>query len=228
MTPSKEKKSVPRKLGTKKKPPQKSCDACRDRILEAAQKLFCENGFTNTSTRAIAAAATCNISLIPYYFGSKEGLLEAVGINVAEKVSRELDLLQKLDIPPEQQLEHFLEFITNHIQKNKGFVLLLLKSFLAEGRSPPQKLQQQIQKNINSAVQLFTKLQTEATVKKDLPPQLAATALMSMVIFHNVISPLLNEITKQSKPASAASINSTIKSIFLHGILNKAPRGGKC
>lgn len=206
---------------------QKCGDGCRERILDAAQKLFCEKGFVTTSTRTIAAAADCNIAQISYYFGSKEGLLEAVGLNVAEKVSRELDSLQKLDLPPEQQLEHFIDFVTNHVQQNREFVLLLLKSFLAEGRSPPKKIQQQIHKNIVSVVRLFSNLQNNSAVKKDLVPELAATALMSMVMFHNVLGPLLDSIAKQAHPALSTNVNKTIKSIFLNGILNRPPCGGK-
>jgi AcrR family transcriptional regulator len=227
MTISKTKKSEPKpKSRSKKLEAHNTNDGCRERILEAAQKLFCENGFSNTSTRAIAAAAACNISLIPYYFGSKEGLLESVGLNVAEKVSNELDLLQQLDISPEKQLDHFIDFMTVHIRKNAGFVSLLFKSFLAEGRPPPPKILQQINKNVNSAAHFFTKMQENGAMKRDIVPELAATSLMAMVIFHNVAAPLLLEITKKSKSALSAQVNSTIKSIFLHGILNKTPRGG--
>lgn len=47
-----------------------------ENILMAAEKLFGEKGFDATSTREISAAAQVNVSMISYYFGSKEQMLE--------------------------------------------------------------------------------------------------------------------------------------------------------
>lgn len=46
----------------------------QDRLLDAAEELFCEHGFGDTSVRKIAAVANCNIASVNYYFGSKENL----------------------------------------------------------------------------------------------------------------------------------------------------------
>lgn len=50
----------------------------RDRLLTAAIRIFAAQGFESASTRQLARAAGVNISAIPYYFGSKDGLYEAV------------------------------------------------------------------------------------------------------------------------------------------------------
>jgi len=46
----------------------------RDRLLDSAEQLFCEQGFEGTSVRDIAASAKCNIASVNYYFGGKEKL----------------------------------------------------------------------------------------------------------------------------------------------------------
>jgi AcrR family transcriptional regulator len=45
-----------------------------DRLLDAAEELFCERGFNDTGVRDIAATARCNIASVNYYFGSKDNL----------------------------------------------------------------------------------------------------------------------------------------------------------
>ncbi len=50
----------------------------RDRLLDAAEELFCEHGFEGASIRDIAAAADCNIASVNYYFGGKEKLYQEV------------------------------------------------------------------------------------------------------------------------------------------------------
>jgi len=46
----------------------------QDRLLEAAEELFSEHGFNNTSIRDIATVADCNIAAVNYYFGGKDKL----------------------------------------------------------------------------------------------------------------------------------------------------------
>ena len=50
----------------------------RDRLIDAAEELFCEHGFEGASIRDIAAAAECNIASVNYYFGGKEKLYTEV------------------------------------------------------------------------------------------------------------------------------------------------------
>ncbi len=48
----------------------------RDRVLEAAAALFAEKGFGGTGMRELARRAGVSLSMINYYFGSKQGVLE--------------------------------------------------------------------------------------------------------------------------------------------------------
>src|SRR5881394_1001582 len=50
----------------------------RERILDAAERLFAEHGFDGTSIRGIVEHADVNLAAIHYHFRSKEALLEAV------------------------------------------------------------------------------------------------------------------------------------------------------
>ena len=49
----------------------------RDNILEAARRLFGEEGYDRTTIRSIAAAAGIHPSMVMRYYGSKEGLFAA-------------------------------------------------------------------------------------------------------------------------------------------------------
>jgi AcrR family transcriptional regulator len=50
----------------------------RDRILDAAERLFGEHGFAETSLRAITTEAGANLAAVNYYFQSKDALIQAV------------------------------------------------------------------------------------------------------------------------------------------------------
>jgi AcrR family transcriptional regulator len=50
----------------------------KQRLLDAAERLFAQHGFHPTSLRAITAAAGANLAAVNYHFRSKEGLMAAV------------------------------------------------------------------------------------------------------------------------------------------------------
>ena len=62
------------KLSSNKNPSLDSDKRVQDRLLDAAEELFGEHGFNNTSVRKIAAEAGCNLAAVNYYFGSKDKL----------------------------------------------------------------------------------------------------------------------------------------------------------
>jgi AcrR family transcriptional regulator len=59
-------------------PAENSATRTRERILDAAERLFAEHGLEGVSTRDITALAEANVGAINYHFGSKEGLVFAV------------------------------------------------------------------------------------------------------------------------------------------------------
>ena len=50
----------------------------KERILNAAEELFAQQGYAATSLRAITGLAKVNLAAVNYHFGSKEALLAAV------------------------------------------------------------------------------------------------------------------------------------------------------
>jgi AcrR family transcriptional regulator len=87
----------------------------RLRILQTAEKLFSIDGFSGVSLRQITGEAGVDLALIKYYFGSKEGLFDAVLASRVDKMSElRLEGLARIEIVPnsratvEQLLEVFL------------------------------------------------------------------------------------------------------------------------
>ncbi|MCH8502089.1 MAG: TetR family transcriptional regulator [Aliidiomarina sp.] len=50
----------------------------KDKIILAAEKLFSEHGFEQTSLRQITSEADVNLASVNYHFGSKKSLIQAV------------------------------------------------------------------------------------------------------------------------------------------------------
>lgn len=73
----------------------KALTATQTRILDAAESLFVEHGYSATSLRAIAAAAGVNLAATHYHFGSKQGLFASVFHRCVQPINKARLLLLK-------------------------------------------------------------------------------------------------------------------------------------
>jgi AcrR family transcriptional regulator len=86
----------------------------KTRILDAAEKLFGENGFDATSLRDITTEADVNLAAVNYHFQSKESLIEAVIMRAAGPINEKRIAL--LDASgPNPTLEKILEAFVSPI-----------------------------------------------------------------------------------------------------------------
>ncbi|WP_290317221.1 TetR/AcrR family transcriptional regulator [Paeniroseomonas aquatica] len=81
-------------VGEKTKLVPEAGPSVRDRILDMAQSLFAEHGYSAASTRAIAQGAGVNLAQLHYHFGAKRDLFKAAymrgAVQVTEARSRAL------------------------------------------------------------------------------------------------------------------------------------------
>jgi AcrR family transcriptional regulator len=101
----------------------------RERILASARELFARNGISNTSIRAVAAAAGVASALVHHYFGTKEKLFAAaVHIPIDP-----MDVIGPLRDVPVEELGHRLPSILLQLWDSEigaGFIATL-RSILA-------------------------------------------------------------------------------------------------
>lgn len=112
----------------------------KQKILETAQRLIGEQGYSGTSLRHIIAEAGVNLAAVHYHFGSKEELLDELVARKAGPVNEErmrrLDRLNKPGHPPPnlgQVLEAFFRPMAEAADRDPAFVRLMGR-VIAEGR----------------------------------------------------------------------------------------------
>ncbi|WP_458324734.1 TetR/AcrR family transcriptional regulator [Roseobacter sp. A03A-229] len=74
-TPPTPKKASSRKPG---RPKGKSSDGTRERILDAAEQLFADEGYDGATLRDVANAADVQLHAVGYHFGPKDALFDTV------------------------------------------------------------------------------------------------------------------------------------------------------
>lgn len=112
----------------------------KQKILDTAERLFGDHGYSTTSLRQVIAEAEVNLAAVHYHFGSKEELLDAVLLRKVGPVTEaRLERLAKVEAeagsaPPdvERVLESFLLPTAEMAQTNPTFVKLMGR-MLSEG-----------------------------------------------------------------------------------------------
>lgn len=70
--------------------PGRPASGARERVLEAGFEVLKEEGFAGLTTAKVAARSGQNKALISYHFGSKQGLVAAVGREVRDSITLEV------------------------------------------------------------------------------------------------------------------------------------------
>ena len=112
----------------------------KTKILDTAERLFGERGYSATSLRDIVAGAGVNLAAVHYHFGSKEELLDQVVLRKAAPVNEErLRLLDQVEAqagtappPVDQVLEAFFLPMAEAAERYPPFVRMMGR-MLAEG-----------------------------------------------------------------------------------------------
>lgn len=92
----------------------------KENVMKSATSLFYQKGFAGTSVRDIADKADVNVSLISYYFKSKQGLLEYAVTQFYENYLKNLEevIQDTIDLPDLDRLKLLISSIIQYKQKN--------------------------------------------------------------------------------------------------------------
>lgn len=91
----------------------------RERLLNAAMRLFAAQGFATTSTREIAQAAGTNIAAISYYFGDKAGLYRATFREMSPCTPDAVASFNNPALPLRDMLRHFYAMLLGQLKQGE-------------------------------------------------------------------------------------------------------------
>lgn len=117
----------------------------RERILDAAERLFAEGGFDGVSMRDIAAAAGVGLPLIVYHFETKKNLYRALFDRYKAVLDARLAALRQPLAQGEDALEHIARaFVLPVIQSQAGEAGRAYARLIARETSDPREAERGI------------------------------------------------------------------------------------
>jgi AcrR family transcriptional regulator len=130
----------------KPRPTRANGDATRQKILEAAERLFAEHGYSAISLRSITNEAGVNVSAVHFHFASKEALFEEIFNRRVQPINRRrLEMLRKAAASAESGVptaeEIVKAFVEPHLELTREFGAggIALMQFMARMTTEPEK-----------------------------------------------------------------------------------------
>jgi AcrR family transcriptional regulator len=189
----------------------------RDQILRTAADLFRERGYRATTLDHIAARLGMSKASLYTYFRAKDEMLAAISRSTIETFTRELSLVLRSDMPPEDKLRRIVRDHVRFVIANRSFLTV----FFSEEANLPVRLARALaaQKDrYDKGVESVVVEGARRGAFHELPPRLVVFGLLGM----------LNWIYKWYNPRGrwgAEEISAAFLSLVEGGLVRRRPGG---
>jgi AcrR family transcriptional regulator len=189
--------------------------AVREQILTTAADLFHERGYRATTLDHIGARLGMSKASLYKYFHAKEEMLAAISRRTIDTFARELSLVLRSPLPPEDKLRRVVRDHVRFVIANRSFLTVF---FGEEANLPVRQARQlALQKDrYDKGVESIVAEGVRRGVFRDLPPRLVVFGLLGM----------LNWIHKWYNPRGrwgADEISAVFLALIEGGLLHRRP-----
>ena len=155
-------------------------DKLEERILDAAERLFAQEGFAATGMRAISEAARASIGAVYHHFRNKEAILERIMHREIDERRRFLEGIRREGLPLQAQIERIVKMHFTLLRERSAAARL----FFRERFDPHPRLREKIQSLYDEVARYVSEILAEGIAAGEVRPcnpLLAAYAILGMV-----------------------------------------------
>lgn len=196
-------------------------ESLRSRLIKAALDCFLTDEYHNVTTRRVAESAGANVSMIRYYFGSKEGLYEEM---IRETLSPLLDVLDGPLLSSTSGFAEFLGLYYRTMSARPEFPKLILK-VLALRHGPGRRfIQQLLERGRTRGARKVAEMKAQGQVGPGVDPDILRLAFVSLAMTPILLKDIFEE--QMERPMDDAFLNSLAKfngHLFSAGLTPVAP-----
>lgn len=148
----------------------------RDRLIQAAIRLFTSQAYDAVSVRALAAAAHVNLGAVTYHFGSKQALYHAAIESMSAPLRDLVTSVLASSSAPLDKIETLVRGALDLLLKQPGAPVILLRE-LADDKPLPPPIAQLMRRNIGALATIIAEGQRDGSIRAGDPPLLAITVM---------------------------------------------------
>lgn len=168
----------------------------RAKLLDAALLRFTREGIAATTLRGIAEQARVTPALLHYYFGDKDGVLDAL---VAERLSPILDSIREAVSAAGSDLgsltASFVKALSATVESHPWLPTLWVREFLSEGGLLRERLIARLAASVPQLLaKRFASEQRAGRLNRRLDPRLLVVSLIGLTMFPLAAAPIWRRI----------------------------------
>jgi len=200
----------------------------RDRILDSAINEFAAHGFHGATTRTIAAGARVNISMINYYYGSKQGLLKAATERYFRQISALIHDVFGRPEPPDRQLSRLIREIISFFRAHRNLVAVVINTWsleIPEAASTKVEFLKRISTFFEQAI--IPRMPGLSQIPN--PATIVGPAVIGSIAIHFMFQPVIEEVL--GHPCDDLfydHMSNLLSTVFTHGLIDAYSAGESC
>ncbi|WP_261873820.1 TetR/AcrR family transcriptional regulator [Vibrio rarus] len=165
--------------------------AAREHLITSAKHLFSCMAYEKVSTRLIAEKAGVNSAMIRYYFGSKEGLFEAMITSAMTPIIESMHLHNKK--PSAHSLEGIMRAHYQVMSQDLEFPRMLIRIMTLPSSDVQRQLTEKLFDQLTSTIsdEVFFALHDGKTLRADLDIKKCKLTFISMLMFPYIAPPIV-------------------------------------
>ena len=184
----------------------------KDRIMDAALRIFAEKGFQNATITEISKAAGVSEATIYEYFGTKEDLLFAIPEKITNDTFEESSKVIPYIKGVEGKIRAILLFYVQLYQSNPNYSALVLLQLMSNRRFRQTPAHAAIRTSAHTLLDCIREGIADGTFKKDSNPYLIRSVFMG-TIEHLFIHWHMQGMPKK-KPGIAEMLDALLETVF--------------
>ena len=184
----------------------------KDRIMDAALRIFAEKGFQNATITEISKAAGVSEATIYEYFGTKEDLLFAIPEKITNDTLEESSKVIPYIKGVEGKIRAILLFYVKLYQSNPNYSALVLLQLMSNRRFRQTPAHAAIRTSAHTLLDCIREGIADGTFKKDSNPYLIRSVFMG-TIEHLFIHWHMQGMPKK-KPGIAEMLDALLETVF--------------
>lgn len=112
------------------KKPIRDAEASKAALIVAGEKLFAQHGFKGVTIDMLASTSGINRALISYYFGSKEGLYDAVIETLVNDVASDVRSGRSENKAPIAAMRNYISQLARAVANRPALCAILLREYM--------------------------------------------------------------------------------------------------
>ena len=195
--------------------------AGREALLEAARELIADQGMSGLTSKRVAERAGLKPTLVNYYFGNRQGLVEALVEQVSSELDRRIQAADDPSVDPSERLSNLIAALVEAFRAEPYAPRLFFENVVfGDGSALDRFAADAGGQQIRLIEAVLESGRAEARFR-DVDPVLAVAAIGGLCAFLPLAEPLLRRLLDFTAfdAADTASIARQLSEIALHGLL---------